>query len=287
MKQPAEGIYRLGELDYDSIEAVNMSSLVDIAVSPKFYNYRRQVPREQTPAMQLGIATDMAVFEPERFARSYAVWTGFDEDGKKKVRNGKYWEAFQQANAGKIILTQDEYDSALNMRRVVESDPLAMSYLESGTAQDTLIWRDKETGILCKGRTDWNTSDDRLADLKTAKSVIPWQFCRDGAKLHYHVKMSWYADGLEQILGKPPREVVLISVENVGCHDVVVYDMDDEQVLDYGRSEYRTWLATLEDCLSSNKWPGIARGAKVPFVLPKYLKHDDEELDGLEFEGAA
>lgn len=273
-----EGLYHLTREEYDAIDAVNISSLVYMNISPKHYLDNLKNPKEETPAMRLGTAVDVAAFDPERFELEYAVWPGVDEEGKKRIRSGKYWEEFQAKNAGKTILTLEEHSSAIAMRHVLESDEVASQYLDDGTSQDALIWTDKATGIKCKGRTDWITAEssrhpDALGDLKTSESVEPWQFCRIGTRLHYPVKMAWYSDAFELITCQRLREVVLFAVESARCHDVVVYNMGDD-VLSVGRLTYRKWLHELARCRDSGKYPGISRGMVLQFELPSYATAD-------------
>jgi exodeoxyribonuclease VIII len=285
----ANGCYRLTYAEYDAIEAVRMSDLSNIDVSPKHYQHKLS-NRQSSAALELGNATDVAVFEPELFVERYVFWQTTTTDGKTRQRRGNDWEDFKRLHDDKIIITSEQYNEALDMRIAIASDPLAWEYLEHGSAQDSLIWTDEETGLLCKARLDWRCTggkrDGALLDLKTARSVLPWLFNRAIGEYHYHAKMAFYADAYEIVFQEPPSEVVLLAVESSGCHDVVVYDMrEDESTLDEGRIKYRGWLNTLVECRESGKWPGIGRGEKVAACLPKYKRViDDSDLGDLDLE---
>lgn len=286
MQRP-DGIYTdVSWEEYFAIEAINISSLVNISVSPLYYQWCKTHPKD-TEALRFGRAVDLAVFEIELFRERYTQWTGFTVLGEKVIKKGSYWEDFKAIaeNNGQEIIDADDYQLALAIRNAVRDDPLARTYLHQGHEQVTLIWHDKETGFRCKARLDWLTLRNALVDLKTARSVLPRKFQRDGAELEYHTKMAWYSDALD-LLGRPPSEVVLLAVEKTGPLDVVCYELKDEE-LAVGRFEYRRWLDELAKCVESNTWPGIGRGQKVRFQIPKYKRFDFDNLERNQLENEA
>ena len=264
--------------EYNAEEAIRISSLVNMSVSPKYYRWCQLHPKD-SEALRFGRAVDLAVFEPELFGSQYVRWTGHDAAGNKVIKRGHYWEDLQAiaGNDGQEIIDEDDYQLALEIRKAVWGDPLGKTYLHQGHQQVSLIWHDQETGYRCKARLDWLSLRAALVDLKTARSVLPRKFQRDGSELEYHVKMAWYSDALD-ILGRPASEVVLLAVEKTGPLDVVCFDLDDE-TLAVGRFEYRRWLDELRACIDTDTWPGIARGKKVRFEIPRYKRHDFDNLD--------
>lgn len=264
--------------DYNNEPAIRISALVNMSVSPKFYQWSLLHPKD-TDALRFGRAVDMALFEFELFRSSYVQWTGKDPSGETVTRKSSYWKDFEALakNNGQEIIDLDDYELALAIRNAVRDDPLARTYLHQGHQQVTLIWHDPETGYRCKARLDWLTLLKALVDLKTARSVLPRKFQRDGAELEYHVKMAWYNDALT-LLGMPPSEVVLLAVEKTGPLDVVCFDLTDEE-LAVGRFEYRRWMTELQQCIATDTWPGIARGKKLRFVIPKYKRSDFDNLE--------
>ena len=74
---------------YEDVPGVNISTLKELwSKSPLHYRYRLEHPREETPALTLGIATHMAILEPLRFAEhtwsAPRAWT----DGRPLARRG-------------------------------------------------------------------------------------------------------------------------------------------------------------------------------------------------------
>lgn len=277
------GLYPRGTIDYnavDAVDVVNFSTLKEMAVSPKRYKYRLANPKPQTKPMAFGVAIHTAVLEPERFGEEYVMFTG-------KQRRGKVWDAFKADNAGKQILTRAEYVEASRVRDAVRADRVVREYLDFGEPELAMVWRDEETGVLCKGRMDWRCSDpDRvLVDLKSTRSIEAFAFTRSAARLLYHVQFSFYADGFRAITGKDPV-FKTIAVEQEAPHDCAVYNIPDE-VMDFGRDEYRSLLVKLKHCRAEDKWPGYADGVELEFQLPAYLMNEDDELDDLGLEMSA
>jgi hypothetical protein len=270
------GIYKRGEVDYDQIRAVNYSTLKYLATSPKHYKHRVETPNDPTAAMQLGTAAHTAILEPHRYTTEYAVFTG-------ERRAGKAWDAFCDANAGRMILKQGEFEAALRMRDAVRADPLAMRYLKRGDAEVTIVWRDPTTGILCKGRLDWLSTSvpDVYLEIKTARDVSPWAFQSAYARMQYHLQAAFYSDGYEQITGRT-LYAKCAAVESSEPHDVVVYDV--AEALDVGRDAYRLLLEQLAECRKTGVFPGIARGSEMVLRLPRWAAAEDEDLTGLGLE---
>jgi hypothetical protein len=268
------GIYPRGTIDYDAIDAVNQSSLKDLAHSARRYQHRKSHGRKSKPWMSRGTSGHTALLEPDRFFRDYAVFGG------KEKRKSQAWNAFEAANPGKEILKLDEYAEACAIRDSVRADPLAMHYLERGEPEVALVWIDEETGTLCKGRVDWlDEAASVIVDLKGSRNIESHSFWRQGAALLYHMQASYYFDGFRAITGRDPASKI-VAVEFDAPHDVVVYNMTDE-VLDKGREEYRRLLLKLIGCQDDNRWPGYANGCELDAQLPAWMMDDDNDLDGL------
>jgi exodeoxyribonuclease VIII len=221
--------------------------------------------------MALGTAAHCATLEPERFADSFAAWTG----GR---RAGKEWETFKSdAEArGLPVLTEDERDEALVIADAVRGCPEAMAYLRRGHAEVSMAWHDAETGTACKGRVDWLTAVDGadvLVGLKTTRDLRPRKFSAQAADLCYHWQWAFYCDGFQAITGRLPLMVEIV-VESAAPHAVAVYRIP-EHVLERGRQEYRAALTTLAQCEASGIWPGPVEG-EVDFDLPGWAYPADE-----------
>jgi len=137
---------------YLGLPGINITRLKELRRSPQHYRYALDHPKE-SDAMTLGIATHVAVLEPERFEKQFAVWTKRTDAGAMSPRRGKDWDEFSLLNASRTILTQDEARISKEIAKAVRSDATAMKYLEAGDPEVTLEWTIGERH--CKGRIDW------------------------------------------------------------------------------------------------------------------------------------
>ncbi len=279
-----------GQYSYDTLEGESISTLKEMLKSPKHYYHRKRFQKYGTSSMSMGTTSHIAVLEPERFLQEYAIWRTEDSEGNKRQRRGKTWEMFQDQNAGKTIVKEDEYLSAISLRDSVRRDEVAMRYLAMGEPEVALSWTDEDTGILCRGRMDWITKvngEYAIVDLKTTRDASPVLFGRDCARFSYHLQLAYYADAVEQATGEFPRCVV-VAVESHAPYDVVTYVVEDD-VLDIGRSEYKLLLEKLKVCREKNEWPGQGEMIERSLQLPAWCIPDEEndDMSGLDWSEAA
>jgi hypothetical protein len=266
------GIYKLSFEEYSLIPAVNFSTLKEARKSLKHYKHAVEIGFDDSDAFRLGRASHTAVFEQDRFALDYAVFRG-------ERRAGKDWEAFKDAHTGQTILRVDDYLTSIAIRDAVRCHPAAKKYLGSGIAERSIVWRDADTNLLCKGRIDWhNDAHPALVDLKTTRDGDDRLFANSAAQYGYHLQLAFYADGLKSLTGKDCR-VVMIVVEKDAPHDVVVYHVDVD-VLYRGREEYKELLKRVRGCRDGDIWPG-RHTEEQSFELPAWMI---EEVDAPEFD---
>lgn len=256
---------------YRAAAGVNVSSLKDLARSPLHYRYAKDNPKPATAAMSLGTAAHCATLEPERFAEAFVTWTG-------GIRRGKEWDAFKAdaEAAQRLVLTEDERDTALAIAQAVRGSADAMVYLKRGHAEVSMTWEHDEPAMTLKGRADWLTVVDGCAvvvGLKTTRDLRPREFSAQAARLAYHWQWAFYCDGYRAITGRTPLMVEIV-VENAAPHAVAVYRIP-EHALERGRQEYREALETLARCEASGVWPGPVVG-EVEFDLPAWAYPADE-----------
>jgi hypothetical protein len=280
------GIYKRSDVDYDAIDAVNQSTLKTIGKSPLHYRHRLETDPDETDTMRLGTLAHAVLLEPDRVSLDFAVWP--PDERMPPRRAGKLWDAFVARHADdRTIVRREDIAAAEGMRDAIRRSKLAMRYLCRGQSEPVLVWRDKETGILCKARLDFisHAVANVMCEVKTARDISPWAFQTVFARRDYDVQTAFYRDGWEAVTGKPlyPK---CIAVENTEPHDVIVYDLD--QVVDVGRELYREMLVKLVACRKSNQWPGQA-SAEVPLMLPKWRDPNEEDagLGGVDLQWAA
>lgn len=263
-------------VQYESIAAINWSSLKHLAVSPLLYRWRLSHPKAATPAMVLGTAIHCAVLEPDKLDSRFAVYDG--------TRRGKAWEEWQVDHPGVQSLKPDERERVQQASAAVLAHREAAKLLRGCRHEEPQTWTDPETGLACKGRLD-AIGPSYLLDLKTASSieegmaVAPRTFTRTAAARLYHGQLAWYHDGAtlaRKIQGDVPPYV--IAVESDEPFDVGCYQLTPE-TLAAGRALYRSLLRRLEQCLAADYWPGVAPDL-MPLELPAWTDVPTTETEG-------
>lgn len=256
---------------YVDMPEAHATSLFNILTSPLLYRWRKDNGRPDSDTFRQGRAAHTAILEPDRFLRDYALWDG----GKRDKRIEKY-ATFLEVNAGKSILTVDQYDTAMRMRDAVSDHPVAYPLLaEKGRSELTMKWQHPGTGTWCKGRLDRLTSN--LIDLKSSRDVEPVKFGRSAANYGYAFQLAFYRDGVIVIEGRVPA-VKIVAVQNCAPYDVAVFDVPAE-VLARGNEQVERAMALLDTCTKSGKWPGVAPDAEVPLVLPAWANGDSDDVE--------
>lgn len=283
----------LSVAQYEALEAMRMSRLKVLSHSALLYQYRLTHPKFSN-ALRLGDAAHCAVLEPQRFVDEYVVWTERTKDGKKMAsRSGPKWVAFQEANAGKRIITEKEFTAAYHMNESIRANNTAKKYLVEGEPEVSMLW--ECMGRQAKGRVDWVTAIKypgarkkipTLVGLKTARDVREFPFSKQAAGFGYHLHWAYYFDGYTAITGTEPRMIEIVVESGEGPHDLIVYEIPNEIILQ-GREEYIELFKRLDECEQANEWPGLATAEQVltfPTWAYKQSYGDDLSALGLDLE---
>lgn len=263
------------EAEYNAIDAVRSSELVELAKSPKHYAHRKTSPLADTPEFRIGRAVHCYVLEPHAFDQRFVCYR---EDKAKGEGSRTRWQNFKaEAEAtGKTILDVAEHDRAIGAATALLSHPVASQYLLGGLKEHTLTWTDKATGLRCKARID--QAARHLTEVKTARYVDHRRFAAAVASLGYHVRLAMYLDGARQNKLKLDPDPIVLAVESLPPFDVACYRLGPF-VMDEGRAEYRRLLGLLKSCLDSNVWPGVCPDDVIDLELPVWAQREEEDVE--------
>jgi exodeoxyribonuclease VIII len=179
---------------------------------------------------------------------------------------------WERNNAGRIVLTPEEWDQLHRMRDALMAHPKAAALfsMPGGVAEQSVYWTDPKTGELCRCRPDyWIKPRGFLVDLKTTEDASQAGFAHSIQKWRYHVQDAFYMDGTREAIRQAgldipePRQFIFIAVEKNACvvdgqaKGVGVYVLDAESK-EIGRMEYRADLDRLHECNASGVWPGYS-----------------------------
>jgi exodeoxyribonuclease VIII len=264
----------LENAEYHRHSAVSKSHLDLVARSPLHYWARyvdpKRVEPEPTAAMLLGTAVHTHILEPGEWTARYIAGP---EALDRRTKAGKEaWAAFEADAAGRTVISRNDADLVLAMGRAVRNHPAAAMLLQlPGAAETTWMWHDAATGLQCKCRPDWLTTDGSLiVDLKTTEDASPAGFRKSIANFRYHVQAAWYLDGIERANGRRPEQFLFVCVEKKAPHAVAVYAADAEMI-DAGAKQAHLDLDTLAVCKAADAWPGYSDQIE-PISLPAWMR---------------
>jgi len=217
-------------------------------------HYRYAEPKEKTH-FSVGEAIHLAVLQPEQFE-------GMVLRGPKD-RRGNNWKDFQAeaTNTGRILLTEGDYDAALEVRDVVHADAWLNAMIVSPHSQfeHSAFWEDPETGLLGKCRPDLYRPDIGIMfDLKSTTDAGPDPFARSAINYGYHAQEAWYSDGYRH-LGQTVDGFVFIALEKDKPYVRAVYELPPS-IVEEGRAAMRSAMQTYAQCVAVDRWPGYGSG---------------------------
>lgn len=281
IQHPKPGIYRNVEFgDYLAWDAISNSALH--AAARSMAHYRCRQPVEETPAMRLGSLVHAGRFEPLSIASRYVVMPAYEHDVRTDSgdipANPKATKAYKQlvaefnrVNKDKIVVTQSQYDAMVAMVSSVATHKLAAALLEGGEYEVSVVWRDEDSGLLCKGRVDcWQHRQAVIVDLKTAADV--GRFERQIADRAYHRQLAMYADGIASVIGDA-QAGALVAVESAPPYCVRAAMMAGE-AMDVGRTEYKRLLLAIAEAKESRQWPGYDSPER--WTLPAWMRENEQ-----------
>lgn len=249
------GVFRgMKAADYHAIDAFSNSFAGHMLRSPMHAQEYRRNPPEPTPSMVLGTAVDAILFD-----RLDEIAVAPECDRRTTIGKEK-WASFVASSAGRQVVKAEQYEAATAMAKNVREHPAAasiLSKLKSADMQVAVVWRDEETGILCKGLLDMlAASRGLLGDLKSTADAGPSEFPKSIFNFGYARQGAMYAEGLAAN-GVTIEDFAIIAVENEAPYAVAVYRLRDEDLL-RGLGQFRKAINLYAECVRTGEWRGYS-----------------------------
>ena len=238
----AAGVYpNLSFQLYLQLKAVSKHDLDMVSRSPAHLVWSKQHPQKVTPAMNLGSAAHAWILEPDDAPNQVYVMP-HDINRRTKAGRAEYEEAVARAG-DRVVVTASEAVALQGMAEAVHKNKAAHELLSQGQAETSLLWKDTETGLMCRGRPDWYREDGIVVDLKTCQDARRDAFSKSVATYRYHVQAAFYLHLLVS-LGEIPADTssfAFIACEKAPPYGVAVYELDAEDI-ERGAREFRADL---------------------------------------------
>lgn len=240
---------------------------------PALFKHWQDHPEPTTQALDLGQAAHTLVLgNGPLLARVDA------EDWRTKAAR----EQRDAARAvGKVPLLAADYDTAMAMADAVRRHPVAGPLFdpEAGQPEQTLIWRDPETLVMCRVRLDWllHNREGRavIPDLKTTRSAEPHSLAASMVKFGYNLQGAWYEDGVAALgLSDGPPVFILVAVEKTPPY-LITIGQPDPDAIEAGRLQARKARDIYRRCRVADHWPAYTDEV-VQLPMPRWAQIQHE-----------
>ena len=264
---PAPGVYdNISIRDYHELPSVSNSYLGRLEPPAK-----AKLPFEETPTLLFGRACHSFILEgKEAFDKEFAVSPKYD----RRTKEGKMLSAqFEAAAFGKSVINEEDYQIIGEMANAVLSHPTAQDLLVKGMSEQTVIWIDEETGIICRCRPDFETTtvEGVLADFKTTADASEHAFKRSVVAYGYDRQASMYKEGVFMATKKQYDIFTFIVGEKEPPYRVEVYTLDIN-FMQHGFDEFHRLLRIEKECRKNNFWPHYQNAGATELIAPMYLQ---------------
>lgn len=255
---PVPGVYPdMPNEEYHACAGMSKTKLDMFARDPSGLAWMDACPvdEEKLKTLDFGDAMHAICLEPERLKTDFVVMPELNlrtNAGKAEKK------AFEEEHKEHVILTSDEHKKLSLMFESVMAHPYARKLIENpGVSEQSYFWEDKETGLLCKCRPDRNiTGTPLLMDVKSIDYIRKFRFSIEDYR--YYVQPPFYLDGVNTHGEEKTTFVFLVIQKSIelGRYPVRCEVLPDE-VVEYGRQEYRQNLREYAEAKASGKFDGI------------------------------
>jgi len=247
------GVYPdLSSHDYHSGPGISNTDLGLLLRSPAHYMAKDSFV--ETAAMLLGRAFHTLILEPELFDAEFAIWDG---PSRATTKGKEMWAEFQIEHAGKDVITPKQEVDARAMAKSALAHPGARVLLDGATREQSLFWRDEETGVLCKCRHDCILPDGTGVDFKSTIDARREKFFKSAYDLGYHRQGDFYSEGRRRALGIDDAPFIWFAIEKTPPFAVKLHFMDEAQA-ELGNVEWRKAVRIYAECDAAGKWPAYS-----------------------------
>lgn len=171
-----------------------------------------------------------------------------------------------QANGQYAVLERQYGDIEMMVKaaRDFVNDTELKGILESGEAEQTIIWQEGNTWLRC--RPDLLSADRRIClDYKTTPSASPDSFIMQIGRMGYDLQAEFYTRGIEDLTGLEPAFVFLCQETKPPYACSLVALAASYRVV--GQAKVRRAIKIWTECMNSKSWYSYSN--KIAYAEPK------------------
>lgn len=152
-----------------------------------------------------------------------------------------------------------------------------------GKAEESIFWQDKDSGLMCRIRTDWRIDlpgFKLILDYKTTMDARQSAFGFSAQSLYYWMRAAMYIDGVEAVTGER-YDFAFLAQEKDPPYLAGRYFYADHNI-DLGRELYKAKLKQVAECLRAGKWPGYSDELR-EILVTEHVVGRHPELEALAY----
>lgn len=231
---------------------ISSTGLKEVKRSTRNFVYYVLNGTKQRPAFDFGNAFELAVMDKvngtKHFENEVAImptekWREDALAEKPDLKNPALSKSYQSAKRefeqdafGKYVITDvGDLESKEALDEMVDScvgNETIARLLKGTDYQVSLVWKDDETGLLCKTRPDvCKAKKNVLVDIKTCKDASPEGFARDAANLDYPLQAVMQIEGARKTgLIDDIDFYYWLAVEKTPPYNVALYEYQRDDI---------------------------------------------------------
>lgn len=217
-----------------------------------YLNPNRIVEAAEKEAFVLGRAAHHLLLGEDAFSTLFVMRP--DKFDSWRTNEAKAWRLVQEGE-GRTVLLPGQIEQIRGMARSLAAHPLISSGILNGEIEQSLIWKDKTTGVYLKNRPDAipNDSGD-FSDLKTSVHV-GFDLDKDVSRFRYDMAAALTKWGAKETLDREMESFSFVFAEKSPpyCVDVLTLGKDD---IEQAEADLRVALDTFAYCLRTGNWFG-------------------------------
>jgi hypothetical protein len=227
---------------------ISASDIKTFLQSPAKYYYEKYVQTEKPVKahFSFGSAMHEMILEPHLFDSNYMVIPKVDGrtiEGKKKLAE------FKEKSEGKTIITEEDSQMIGQIAKNALNNHTLTDLMKDSHREVSCYTIDEHTGLKVRMRPDIMPQTIKaLVDLKSCVDSSPKKFKSDVYSFGYSISAAFYSDFLSR------ENYVFAACSKTPPHEVALYALNDEMV-QYGREQYRMGLDLIKFCQDNNYWP--------------------------------
>lgn len=262
-------------------ESISHSQAEVFRVDPALFHARfiaRRHSREPTKAMAFGSLVHNCLLRPKFWSTDVTVIPPNALNGSGQ-RRGTAWTRFARENAGKPIVTEDEFET---LRQIIDA---VMEHAAAAALRTSIEryecpakWVHPSVPIRLRCKFDGLCSNGIIVDLKTTRDARPREFTSAVVRYGYHRQAAWYSHGYQAVFGAPPRTFVFIAVTVESPVRVECYELASE-FLGLGEQQNHETLTRIAEAFERGTWKPESHGQILTLAAPTWAASQEWEIE--------